>query len=86
MLQNVELYEKKKKTTGVIFGRFGSWTYDGSKLNLTLSTDSANLDYYLPNPDWDIVSAEAERHVMRYECCPEPYIDVTYQLHLRRKR
>jgi len=27
----------------------------------------------------------AERHVRQYDCCPEPYIDVTFHIHIRRR-
>lgn len=27
----------------------------------------------------------AARHVVKYECCPEEYIDVTFTLHIRRR-
>ena len=26
-----------------------------------------------------------ERHVLLYECCPEPYIDVTFTMKIRRR-
>ena len=27
----------------------------------------------------------AKRSVQRYECCPEPYIDITFTIHIRRR-
>ena len=63
-----------------IFCRVGSWTFDGSKLNMTSMSDQADVSTYQPNPAYDLLSAEAKRHVMLYECCPEPYIDITYYL------
>jgi hypothetical protein len=37
------------------------------------------------NVEWTYVSMKAERHVVYYGCCPEPYPDVTYYLVLKRK-
>jgi len=27
----------------------------------------------------------AVRHVKTYDCCPEPYIDITFSIHIRRR-
>ena len=35
--------------------------------------------------EWTYVSLTAERRVMHYGCCPEPYPDITFYLTLRRK-
>lgn len=32
--------------------KFGSWTYDDSKINLTVMYDEAQLDTYIPNGEW----------------------------------
>ena len=34
--------------------------------------------------DWTIVENEAKRNVMLYECCPEPYISITYNIKFTR--
>ena len=26
-----------------------------------------------------------ERHEVYYECCPEPYVDITFKVHIRRR-
>jgi len=26
-----------------------------------------------------------ERHEYKYECCPEPYVDIKYTIHVRRR-
>ena len=64
--------------------RFGSWTYDGFKLDLQLQSDTVDTSYYTASDEWTLVEAPAERHVVKYPCCPEPYIDVTYTLKLRK--
>jgi len=34
-----------------------------------------------------VVTADtpAVRHVQTYDCCPEPYIDITFSIHIRRR-
>ena len=36
--------------------KFGTWTYDESKLNLTVMSDSAQTDSFSPNGEWDLLS------------------------------
>ena len=40
---------------------------------------------YARNSEWDLIGTSARRNVVVYECCPEPYVDITYTLHLRRR-
>src|SRR6218665_995243 len=36
--------------------KFGSWTYDGSKINLTARSDSVDISTYQPSGEWDLIS------------------------------
>uniref|UniRef100_A0A1I7RL52 Acetylcholine receptor subunit alpha-type unc-63 n=2 Tax=Bursaphelenchus xylophilus TaxID=6326 RepID=A0A1I7RL52_BURXY len=44
-----------------------------------------DLSDYYPSVEWDILSVPAKRHEKRYPCCESPFIDLTYEIHLRRK-
>ena len=35
--------------------KFGSWTYDGAKLNLTAKKDSIDITTYQPSGEWDLI-------------------------------
>ena len=35
--------------------KFGSWTYDGTKINLTASSDSIDLSTYKISGEWDLL-------------------------------
>ena len=37
--------------------KFGTWTYDESKLNLTAMSDFAQTDSLSPNGEWDLLSS-----------------------------
>ena len=63
--------------------KVGSWTNNGLKLNLTLQGSEVDTSSYVVSKDWELLGTSAERHETYYECCPEPYIDITYTLKLR---
>ena len=66
--------------------KFGSWTFTGDMLNLSLTQrTTADLSKYTMNGEWQLMSATVKRNVITYTCCPEPYIDLTYTIHLRRR-
>ena len=55
------------------------------QVNLTSMTAEIDTSTYQPNPGWDLISVPAKRNVQRYECCPEPYIDITFTVELKRR-
>ncbi|KAI3388224.1 hypothetical protein SNEBB_006325 [Seison nebaliae] len=68
--------------------KFGSWTYDGFQLDLQFEPDVAeeiNLQTYIPNNEWQIIMAPGFRSVFRYDCCVEPFPDITYYIFLKRQ-
>lgn len=64
---------------------FGSWTYTGNKLNLTQTRDSADLSKYTVSGEWELLDAPLNRHEVEYNCCPHPFIDITYTIHVKRR-
>ncbi|XP_046373223.1 neuronal acetylcholine receptor subunit alpha-10-like isoform X2 [Haliotis rufescens] len=66
--------------------KIGSWAYDGFQVNVyNRSATAVDLSNYVENGEWDLVSVEAIRNVVYYQCCPEPFPDVTFTIHLRRR-
>lgn len=67
--------------------RFMSWTYDGLSLNLESGPNSQIVDEFDDdfNKEWKLMSASSTRNVLVYACCEEPYIDITYNLVLKKK-
>ncbi|KAI6241361.1 hypothetical protein M3Y99_00363000 [Aphelenchoides fujianensis] len=63
--------------------KFGSWTYSG--LFTDLHNASVSLDPYTPNGEWELMSATSHRNTIYYDCCPEPYNDVTFKITVRRR-
>ncbi|XP_054748070.1 neuronal acetylcholine receptor subunit alpha-2-like [Lytechinus pictus] len=65
--------------------KFGSWSYDHLKIDLIPVSESAEKKDYWENGEWTIVQSPAERHAVKYPCCEDIYVDVTYYFVLRRK-
>ncbi|KAM3716233.1 Acetylcholine receptor [Dirofilaria immitis] len=67
------------------FFKFGSWTYDGDKLDLQPGKGGFDISEYMPSGEWALPMTTVSRTVKFYECCPEPYPDLKFYLHLRRR-
>jgi len=65
--------------------KFGSWTYNGYLVDIELESEEADLSTFVLNSEWEILGVPASRNEIFYECCPEPYLDVTYIFKLKRR-
>ncbi|CAB0010022.1 unnamed protein product [Nesidiocoris tenuis] len=66
--------------------KFGSWTYDGFQLDLQLQDDSGgDISSFITNGEWDLLGVPGKRNEIYYNCCPEPYIDITFVIIIRRR-
>uniref|UniRef100_A0A3Q2YSU6 Neuronal acetylcholine receptor subunit alpha-7-like n=1 Tax=Hippocampus comes TaxID=109280 RepID=A0A3Q2YSU6_HIPCM len=63
--------------------KFGSWTFDGWLLDIQMK--EADVSGYMPSGEWDLLEVPGGRHEVFYECCAEPYPDVTFVVTLRRR-
>ena len=48
-------------------------------------SDEIDLSTFVTNYEWDLLKTKSTRNEIIYECCPEPYFDITYILYLSRK-
>uniref|UniRef100_H3D3A9 Neuronal acetylcholine receptor subunit alpha-7 n=1 Tax=Tetraodon nigroviridis TaxID=99883 RepID=H3D3A9_TETNG len=60
--------------------KFGSWTHNG-----WLQMIDVDISTYIPNGEWDLVGVPGKRNELYYECCKEPYPDVTFTVTIRRR-
>lgn len=67
--------------------KFGSWTYDGFKLDVDFYDEKEEVDLndYIESNEWEVLDNPAQKNIQRYPCCIEPYPDLTFTLKLRRK-
>uniref|UniRef100_A0A673LJZ0 Si:ch73-380n15.2 n=1 Tax=Sinocyclocheilus rhinocerous TaxID=307959 RepID=A0A673LJZ0_9TELE len=63
--------------------KFGSWTHNGWLLDLQMQ--AVDISTYIPNGEWDLVGVPGKRNELYYECCKEPYPDVTFTVTMRRR-
>ncbi|CAM1306503.1 nAChRa3 (predicted) [Pycnogonum litorale] len=88
---NVEYFPFDEQTCMM---KFGSWTYDGLKVDLrhveeVLGTKIVEMgmdmtDFY-KSVEWDILAVPAVRNEQIYNCCEGPFIDITFNVTMRRK-
>uniref|UniRef100_A0A8D8FSZ1 Neuronal acetylcholine receptor subunit alpha-7 n=1 Tax=Culex pipiens TaxID=7175 RepID=A0A8D8FSZ1_CULPI len=64
--------------------KIGSWTFDGYKLNIS-EYGKAKVDIDVDNNEWTVVDLATEIHTTVYECCPEPYMDIQYNVTMQRQ-
>uniref|UniRef100_A0A8C6KK93 Cholinergic receptor, nicotinic, alpha 10 n=1 Tax=Nothobranchius furzeri TaxID=105023 RepID=A0A8C6KK93_NOTFU len=64
---------------------YGSWTYNGNQLDIQNAMESADLADLVENVEWEVLGMPAERNIVLYGCCADPYPDVTYTLKLKRR-
>merc|ERR1719348_1887247 len=74
--------------------KFGSWTYDGFQVDLRHKDETKDLPVvdigidlteFYKSVEWDILGVPASRNVKFYTCCDEPYLDITFNITMRRK-
>lgn len=64
---------------------FGSWTYDGFRVDLQLSLDYIDTAQYSVSKEWNLHKSSAKRKNVLYTCCPEPYPSALFHLVLKRR-
>nr|CAD7407154.1 unnamed protein product [Timema poppensis] len=74
--------------------KFGSWTYDGFQVDLrhidevkdtNIVEIGVDLSEFYTSVEWDILEVPAVRNEKFYTCCDEPYLDITFNITMRRK-
>lgn len=64
---------------------FGSWSYTKTNLDIRLTRDTADLNRYTQNGEWRLIALHAVKNTMYYTCCKDPYVDITYIVHVQRR-
>ena len=78
--------------------KFGSWTYDGTQVDLKHIFQDAigagdlelielgiDLKDFYRSVEWDLLTVPAKKNEKYYTCCSEPYYDITFNITMRRK-
>ncbi|XP_071953260.1 uncharacterized protein [Antedon mediterranea] len=64
--------------------KFGPWVYLANAVRMKKISDGDH-EHASPNGQWTLLDMHSEEHLVKYGCCPEPFSDITFYLHLRRK-
>ena len=64
---------------------YNSCFFVSLQVNLTKVGDDGDDSNYIKNSEWTLLKLHAQRNVVFYSCCAEPYPDVTYTIQIRRK-
>ncbi|KAL2744329.1 neuronal acetylcholine receptor subunit alpha-7-like isoform X2 [Vespula maculifrons] len=56
------------------------------KLDLQLQDEAGgDISSFITNGEWDLLGVPGKRNEIYYNCCPEPYIDITFVVIIRRR-
>ena len=62
------------------------WNWMIVQLDLTEKLETGgDITGFNPNGEWDLIEIPSKKTVQYYTCCPEPYVDITYTIHIRRR-
>lgn len=62
-----------------------SWTYSTKFLDMTTSQTKADMSSYIKNGEWEVIDVPVTENKLYYVCCPDPYADITFTIHMKRK-
>ncbi|CAB3405970.1 unnamed protein product [Caenorhabditis bovis] len=62
-----------------------SWTSSKSDINYVAEYESVNMENFIPNEEWVVVSFNIKRIEEKFVCCPEPWVLLEAILVVRRK-
>ncbi|XP_066270654.1 neuronal acetylcholine receptor subunit alpha-10-like [Branchiostoma lanceolatum] len=65
--------------------KFSSWAYDGLAVDIVNISSTGDSENFIKNEEWDLVSFAAAKNIQYYNCCTQPYPDVTFTIEIARK-
>uniref|UniRef100_A0A7E4V8Z1 Neurotransmitter-gated ion-channel ligand-binding domain-containing protein n=1 Tax=Panagrellus redivivus TaxID=6233 RepID=A0A7E4V8Z1_PANRE len=79
---NIRYFPYDQQTCTLIIS---SWTSDKSAIDYEPEFDSVNLENFIPNEEWVVVSFNVKRVEQKFVCCPQPWVLLEATLIVRRK-
>ncbi|XP_073972910.1 acetylcholine receptor subunit alpha-like isoform X2 [Rhodnius prolixus] len=61
----------------------GSWTYNGEQVDLR--TKGTKVSAHVETNEWEIIEVVKRRNERRYSCCNESYVDVQFNVTIKRR-
>jgi|ERR1719383_117562 len=64
---------------------FGSWMHHEGLISLNTTTSNADLSNFSGNKVWELMEAKSTWHSKIYDCCIEPFVDITWDIKMVRR-
>lgn len=64
---------------------FGSWVHHAHEIDVMPKKNDAHDELFIDNPEWDLIEIASARNEETYKCCPEPYVNVQYNITIARR-
>lgn len=64
---------------------YRSWTYNVKYLDMNTPQKIADMSSYIKNGEWEVIDVPVTENKLYYVCCPDPYADITFTIHMKRK-
>ncbi|KYN17440.1 Neuronal acetylcholine receptor subunit alpha-7 [Trachymyrmex cornetzi] len=76
--------------TGVLLAALIKRSWDGNDFPIDLdlvlnSQEGGDLSDFIMNGEWYLIGMPGKKNTLIYQCCPEPYVDVTFTIQIRRR-
>lgn len=66
--------------------KFGSWAFDATKvITKSFPNTSSSNNFYIQNGEWELLGIKTEENILHYQCCKNPFSDVTVTIRIRRQ-
>lgn len=65
--------------------QFGSWVHHANEIDIVPKKPNQFFELFIESPEWHINDVSHSRNVILYECCPDPYVSVQYNITIERR-
>ncbi|XP_033102369.1 neuronal acetylcholine receptor subunit alpha-9-like isoform X2 [Anneissia japonica] len=70
----------------ICYFKHGSWAYGSHHVDVeALQGEEANQDYFNENGVWGLDFVSFKKNIIKYDCCPHPFTDITMTIGLSRR-
>ncbi|CAI2726419.1 unnamed protein product [Schistosoma spindalis] len=69
----------------VCYLRFGPWTFDSARVNITFYDEGFSMKDYVESPEWSVLNYWQKHRTHAYPCCPEQYSDTLFFIKIERQ-
>ncbi|CAH8518233.1 unnamed protein product [Heterobilharzia americana] len=69
----------------VCYLRFGPWTFDSARVNITFYDEGFSMKDYVESPEWSVLKYWQKHRTHAYPCCPEQYSDTLFFIKIERQ-